>query len=192
MTAAASSSQPADSAPLDPIAATALEEVQFLGRQHRDALRSPDFTKPDLARFDERMAAYIDVLVVRGSPVIEWLLTKLHTAETAADACGIGVVLLESRDPRAADGLLATVAAAEQEPLVHGLQAALRRGPLERVLPRLREWLASGTPREAASAAEALAFHRQLDKNSPRLAQLMDDVDPIVRRAAWRAAALAG
>jgi hypothetical protein len=108
------------------------------------------------------------------------------------DAFGIAMVLLESPDPRGAEGLLQALAAAEQEPLVHGLQAALRRGPAERVLPRLKQWLASGTSRQAASAAEVLAFHRQLDKNPPRLSELMDDPDPIVRRAAWRAAALSG
>lgn len=191
MTAAASSSQSAGSAPLDAIAATALEELQFLARQRRAALRSTEFSRDDLTRFEERMAAHIDVLVSRGPATIDWLLAMLEEADSSDAAYGIGIALLEATDPRAADRLLARLATGEPEPVACGLQEALRRGPIERVQPRLREWLVSGTSRQAASAAEALAFHRLIDKDAPQLARLQKDSDPIVCRAAWRAMALA-
>jgi hypothetical protein len=176
----------------DAVALSALEELQFLCRRQMEGLGSPDLVRSDLARIEQRMCAYADALVVRGPEVIEWLSTILPTAETAADACGIAMALLEARQRQAAQSVLAALATAEAEPLSHGLQAALRRGPIDLVLDSLKQWFVSGSSREAAAAAEALAFHRQIDKQASRLSQLVVDEDPTVRRAAWRAMALVG
>ena len=181
-----------DDAMLDAVAVSALDELQFLCRRCMEGLRSFELVRSDLVRIEQRMDAYADALVVRGPAVIEWLSTLLPTAETAADACGIAMALLEARQQPAAQTVLAALATAEAEPILHGLQAALRRAPIDLVLPTLKEWLASGSPREAALAAETLVFHRKLDKQASRLSQLIDDEDPTVRRAAWRAMALAG
>jgi hypothetical protein len=191
MTAAASSAPTSSALPADAIAVTALEELQFLGQQRREALRSGEFTRADLLRYEERLAAHIDVLVARGPAILEWLLAQLQEAETIDEVYGIAVALLASGDERAAQGLLTRLAPGEPEPVAAGLQASLRHGPIERLAPKLREWLTSGAPREAAVAAEALAFHRLLDKKTPQLTELQNDSDPVVCRAAWRAMALA-
>jgi len=185
-------SQAVGEAMRDAVAVSALDALQFLCRQRMEGLRSVDLGRSDMARIEERLDAYTDALVVRGPEVIEWLSTMLPTAETAADACGVAMALLGVRQQLAAEAVLAALATAEAEPILHGLQAALRRGPIDLVLAPLQEWLASGSPREAAAAAETLAFHRQLDKQASRPSQLIDDEDPMVRRAAWRAMALTG
>ena len=190
MTAALAPIEPSDDAPPDAVAATALEEAQFLCRQLWDALESPDLAERDLASFEQRLAGFVDALISRGPRTLEWLAKILPAAATAADACGIATVLLASRDPRAAQVVLAALEAAD-EPLLQGLHMALRRGPVDLVQEQLRSWFASGSARQAAAAAEALLFHRKLEANSPRLAQLLSDIDPQVRRAAWRATALA-
>lgn len=191
MTAAASSAPTSARLPADAIAATALEELQFLGRQRREALRSGEFTRADLLRYEERIAAHIDVLVARGPATVEWLLAQLQESEASDDIYGIAVALIAANDARADQGLLARLAPGEPEPVAAGLQAALRHGPIERLAPKLREWLTTGAPRQAALAAEALAFHRLLDKSAPQLTELQNDSDPVACRAAWRAMALA-
>lgn len=185
-------SQTDDPAMPDAVALSALDELQFLCRRQMEGLGSPDLVRSDMAEIEQRIGAYADALVVRGSAVIDWLSATLPTTETAADACGIAIALLEARQRRAAQSVLAALAKAEAEPLLHGLQAALRRGPVDLVLEPLKQWFVSGSPREAVAAAEALAFHRQIDKQASRLSQLVEDEDPNVRRAAWRAMALVG
>jgi hypothetical protein len=185
-------SQRDDPALPDAVALSALDELQFLCRRQMEGLGSPELVRSDLAGIEQRIGAYADALVVRGPAVIEWLSTILPTAETAADACGIAMALLEARQQQAVQSVLAALATAEAEPLLHGLQAALRRGPIDLVLEPLKQWFISGSPREAVAAAETLAFHRQVDKQASRLSQLVEDEDPTVRRAAWRAMALVG
>jgi len=133
MTTGTEDSEAHDVAPLDPVAAAALDELQFLCRQKMEGLRSGDFVRSDLARIDKRMAAYADALVVRGPAVMEWLSTKLSAAESAADACGVAVALLESREPRAAQAVLPALTKSEQEPPVTGPETALPRRPSRRL-----------------------------------------------------------
>jgi len=175
----------------DEVAKSALAEVQFLCEQRYSIVRSPDFTEEVLGSYDQRLSACLDALLLRGPQIVPWLVTMLSTAEAPGDICGIVVALLESRDSQAAEGLLVALEAAQEEPKRRGLLMALRRGPVELLLPTLQKWFAAGNPRQAVAAAEILAFHRRLAQNPERLTALCSDADPLVRRAAWRAAALA-
>jgi len=187
----------ADTAPLrqldpaaDEVALAALAEVQFFCEQRHSLVRSPDFTADVLARYDQRLAASLDALLARGPQVIPWLTSLLQTAESAAEACGLAVALLESRDQAAAERLLAALDTAEEGPKQRALLSALRRGPIDIVLQPLQKWLTSGTPQQAVLAAEVLAAHRRLT-STERLTPLCTDTEAPIRRAAWRAMALA-
>ena len=104
---------------------------------------------------------------------------------------GIAVALLESRDPQAAEGLLQALASAEEGPQRRGLFMALRRGPIDLLVPTLQKYLASESPRRAVAAAEILAAHDLLQLPAARLKAFCIDGDPQVRQSAWRALALA-
>jgi hypothetical protein len=175
----------------DVVAATALAEVQFLCGQRFNSLASDELIAADLETFDRRREAFVDALLARGPSVLEWLMKVLPDAASPGDACGIASVLLESRDPKAAQAILSALETA-QGPLAQGLQMAICRGPIDALLPTFKKWLDSSSPKQAAAAVEALALVGKLDIRSPRLEQLVTDADPRVREAAWRATALAG
>jgi hypothetical protein len=173
----------------DDVASAALADLQFFCEQRFAALHSSEFGEEILAAFDERIAANLDVLLSRGPGISEWLQGKLAEAAEAGEVCGIALALLRT-DARAMEALLAMLGAAEEEPKVRGVNMALRCGPLEPLAAALRSWFESGTPRQAAHAAEVLAFHGKIKGQSERVKRLGVDPDPLVRRAAWRAAAL--
>ena len=175
----------------DEVAQSALAEVQFFCEQRLSLVRSPDFTEDILRTYDHRLAASLDALLVRGPQIVPWLLSILQAAETPGDICGIAVALLESRDPQAAEGLLQALTAAEEEPKRRGLFMALRRGPIDLLVPTLKKHFASESPRQAVAAAEILAAHDLLEPPAARLSAFCIDGDPQIRQAAWRALALA-
>jgi hypothetical protein len=174
----------------DEVAQAALAEVQFLAEQRLGIVRSPGFTADVLATYDQRLEASLDALLVRGPQIVPWLVSILTTAETPGDICGIAVALLEARDPQAAEGLLQLLAAAEEGPKRRGLLMALRRGPIELLVPALQKWLASESPRQVIAAAEVLGSHGRLEQPQARLNACCIDGDPQIRQAAWRAVAL--
>jgi hypothetical protein len=174
----------------DEVASTALADLQFLCEQRFAALHSPEFGEDVLTAFDHRIEAYLDVLQSRGPEIIQWLQGKLADAAEPGEVCGIALALLQSGDARALDALLMVLGTAEEEPKLRGLNMALRHRSIEPLAATLQSWLASGTPRQAAHAADLLAFHGKLTDNSERLNRLCVDPDPLVRRAAWRAVAL--
>jgi len=175
----------------DEVAKSALAEVQFLAEQRLALVRSPDFQEDILETYDLRLAASLDALLARGPQIAPWLLAILPTVDTPGDVCGIAVAILESRDPAAADELLQNLAAAEEGPKRRGLFMALRRGPIDVLIPTLQRWFATGSPRQAATAAEILALHDCLEHSPARLNKFCIDGDPQIRQAAWRALALA-
>jgi uncharacterized protein (TIGR02270 family) len=164
------------------------ESYAFLWRQWLAARRSPDFVAAELAPFEERMEAHLDGLLVAGEralPLVEAGLTD----EAAAAALAAGYALLAmDRDDAAAK--VADALALAKGPVLEGLRDALCLGNPARLLPRLRELLASPSALAAVTAAEVLAFHGHLDPSSGRLASFFTDGDPAVRRAAWRIVAL--
>jgi hypothetical protein len=180
---------PQDEPTTDEVAKIALAELQFLCQQRYGDVCSPDLSEDALHRVRPRLAACLDALLTRGQQTIEWLVALLPAAEGANEICGIAIALLESRSPLAVTGILKSLETTEEGPKMRGLQMALRRGPLDLLAPTLQDWFRSGNARQAAAAAEALAFHRQIGKNASRLSELAIDAEPGIRRAAWRATA---
>jgi hypothetical protein len=176
----------------DGVASKALADLQFFCERRFAALLSPEFDAEVLATFEERMDAYVDVLLSRGPEVIGWLQSKLADAAEPGEVCGIALALLQSGDAPALDVILTEAGTSEDEPKLRGLSMALRLGPIEPIAAKLQSWLASGTPLQAARAAEVLAFHAKLEREAERVSRLCVDPDPLVRRAAWRAMVLSG
>lgn len=178
--------------PPDPVAAEALDNVKFLARQRATLSRSDLLTEPYLRGFDERVAANVDVLVVRGGPEVERLRSLLPAAEGEIDAYSTARVLLCTGDPQAVGTVLAALENAKEPAPRAGLMRALRHVSSEAAVGPLQKLYATAPAGLAVAAAEVLAYHRKLDSRSARLTDLLKDADPLVRQAAWRAAALAG
>jgi hypothetical protein len=182
---------PAQDFASDEVIKAALADIQFLCEQRLSAVRSSELTEGELRDFERRLPAYFDAILTRGPGVIDGLLALLPSLESSAEICGVVVVLLESRDPRGAAGIIAALEKAQEPPKLRGFQMALRRGPIDLLLPPLQKWLLVSDTRLAAIAAEALAYHRRISPKLPELIKLLSASDPLVRQAAWRAFALA-
>lgn len=165
------------------------EELEFLWTQRRDALHSADFTPRDLAELDQRIEAHVAGLLVGGEATVA-VARELLTADDPMMVFAAAYTLLRFHTEEAAQPLLAALSPAEP-PQREGLREALCHGPIGMVEGPLRRALDDGPPAVAAVAAEALAFHRRLDRAPARLKALREDPDPAVRRAAWRVAAMA-
>lgn len=181
---------PAQDFASDDVVKAALADIQFLCEQRLSGIRSAELTESALRNFESRLPAYFDAILTRGASVIDGLLALLLTLETPAEICGVVVVLLESRDPRAAAGIIDELEKTQEPPRLRGFQMALRRGPIEPLLPPLQKWLLATDPRLAAIAAEALGYHRRITPKLPELIKLLSVSDPLVRQSAWRAFAL--
>jgi uncharacterized protein (TIGR02270 family) len=164
------------------------DTYRFLWSQRQGALRSPDFTEGDLARVEDRMEAHLDGLLVAGEHAITLLEANLAGDDASAVLAAAFVLLAMDRDDAAAKVVEALLQA--QGSQIDGLRQALCLGDITRIVPRLRELFASPSTLAAAVAAEALAFHGRLDASSLRLAALLSDEDPAVRRVAWRVVAI--
>lgn len=175
----------------DEVVKIALADFQFLCEQRLSAVRSSELTEGELREFERRLPAYFDAILTRAPAVIDGLLSLLPSLESPAEICGVVIVLLESRDPRAAAGILAALEKNQETLKLRGFQLALRRGPIDALLPPLQKWLLGSDPRLAALAAETLAFQRRITPKLPELTKLLTAADPLARQTAWRALALA-
>ena len=164
------------------------DTYRFLWSQRQSALRSPDFTVDDLARLEARMEAHLDGLLVAGEGAMSLVEANLAAEDAFAVLAAALVLLAFERDDAATKVAEALLQA--QGPQLDGLRQALCFGDITRIVPRLRELFASHSALTAAVAAEALAFHGRLDASSLRLAALLGDADPAVRRVAWRVVAI--
>ena len=182
---------PAPDVASDEVVKVALADIQFLCEQRLSGVRSSALNEAELREFERRLPAYFDAILTRGPAVIDGLLSLLPSLESSAEICGVVIVLLESRDPRAAAGIIAALEKNQEPPKLRGFQLALRRGPMDALLPPLQKWLLGSDPRLAAIAAEALAYHRCITPKLPELNKLLSAPDPLLRQTAWRALALA-
>jgi len=175
----------------DKVVQTALADLQFSLDQRLNNVRSSGLTESELREFERRLPAYYDAVLTRGPGIIDWLIAQLSTLESPTEICAVVVILLASRDIRAAQGIVVAFQNAADEPKLLGFQLALRRGPIDLLAEALQKWLTSPPSKLSALAAEALAYHRRLTPKASELTTLLAAPDPMVRRAAWRATALA-
>jgi len=165
------------------------EELEFLWGQRQEALRSPEYTLPELLELEERIEVHIQGLLIGGEhtiPIIQEGLSEDDSLTVFAAAYALLRLGIESAAQQVVDAFLQ----AEGEQL-DGIGQALCHGPIDMIIDQLKEALASGPAPVAVSAAEALAFHKKLDLKTPRLAEFPQDENANVRRTAWRVVTLA-
>lgn len=166
------------------------EELAFLWRQRRGALRSPRFLPRELDRLEERIEAHVAGLLVAGDELVEFVRPGLE-GEDADEAFAAGFSLLRSRSPRAADRVWEAFESAAG-PRADGLSEAFAHGPSDVVLSRLQDAAGSAPAARSAAAAEALALRGRLQPGGRALEAWLSSETPAVRRKAWRIAALSG
>jgi uncharacterized protein (TIGR02270 family) len=170
------------------VVAEHFEHIRSLWRERHRALQSPDYTLGELSQLEERIDAHLDGLRIAGERAISMLKATLEGDDMSAISAAAFVLLMLERDDAAAKVVEAILQS--QGPQIDGLRQALCLGDIARIVPRLRELFASDSSLPAAVAAEALAFHGQLETGPMRLAALLGDENPVVRCIAWRVVAI--
>jgi hypothetical protein len=160
------------------------EEIQALWIRREAALQSPEHTLRTLARLDERIEAHVSAMLPRGD-VVPALVSEALTGSFSADAFAAAYVLLRLGDDEQARRVLEAFLTSEGGTR-EGIRNALCQAPIGPLASSLTDALAKSPPALAVAAAEVLAFHGQLDRNSEELTALLEDDDPAVRRDAWR------
>jgi uncharacterized protein (TIGR02270 family) len=160
------------------------EEFEFLWGQRQEALRSAEYTLPELLELEERIEAHVQGLLVGGENTIPFIQEGLSQDDPQL-AFATAYTMLRLNIDSATQQVIDTFLQAEGEQL-NGVRQALCHGPIDMIYSPLQEALASAAAPIAVSAAEALAFHKRLDPRMPRLSEFQQDDNAQVRRAAWR------
>ena len=165
-----------------------LEELAFLYEQWQSAVCSPDWLREDLRDLNDRIVAHVDGVLVAGDQAIP-LLDEQLTGDEPSLVFAASLLLLRLNQPAAADRVMNVLGEAAAEQL-DSIRRALYHCSLDLIEERLHEAAASAPATVAAAAAEALAAHGRLRRNSARLLELLQAEDPSVRQSAWRIVAL--
>ena len=167
------------------------DELQFLWRRRRTALRSPTDREREIVALEERVEAHADAMLVIGDRLREYVDDSL-AADDEMPAFAAAFVLLRQGAPGAATRVADVFEGASGKKL-HGVAEALASASATTgVAPRLTTLFLSGGPRVAAAAGEVLAFRGAVRPDRTHLERLLRAEDPAVRAAAWRLAALSG
>jgi uncharacterized protein (TIGR02270 family) len=164
------------------------EALEFLWGQRETALRSPVCTSRALFDLDERIEAHVQGLLIGGEETIPIVEPGLSDGDSTTAFAASHILLRLNRSYAAQQVMDAFMAA--QGSQLDGIRQALSHGPLDLIVDQLREAFPSAPAPIAVAAAEALAFHRQLEPNASRLGTLLRDENQMVRWAAWRVVAL--
>lgn len=182
---------PASSSVIPEIYQVHLEEFQFLWWQWQQAMKSPDYVAAEVKQLEDRVEAHIDALLIPGPAAIPVLEEQLVTAEEPDAAFAAAWVLLRLDHQQATDVVMETLPEG-QEIQLEGICQALCHVPEESVIDRLQEAFAEAEPVIAVVAGEVLAFHQRPNSDTNRVAELLTDESPWVRRHAWRIVSLLG
>jgi uncharacterized protein (TIGR02270 family) len=164
------------------------EELEFLWGQRKAALRSPTHISHTLFELEERIEAHVQGLLIGGEETIPIVESGLSDGESTT-AFAAAFTLLRLNRVHATQRVLEAFLGARGGQL-DGIRQALCHGPIELFDDQLQEASTSSPATIATAAAEALAFHRQLEPDASRLGTLLRDDNQTVRRAAWRVVAL--
>ncbi len=156
------------------------EELAFLWGQRRAALRSPAYTLKKVRELEERIEAHVQGVLVPPPEHVRALHEPALSGDDGLAAFAAGYALLRMGN---ADRVVEAWLAATGDCLA-GLTEALAHGfPSSRVV---------SLPCERPAAVEVLAFHGVQRLELRQLETWLGAEDRETRRAAWRAAALAG
>lgn len=153
-------------------------------RQIRSVLvRAPHVRLRHLRRLDDRIAAHLDGLAVAGSYGTA-LCTAALERTGAGEVFALAVRLIDERDDRALDRLAALAAALPDAR--RGLLSAFGWVSAAQLQGLVQSLLASRDAQRRALAIAACRLHRA--DPGEALGHALDDDDPDLRAAAWRAA----
>ena len=165
-----------------------VRELASLWKRSLEAIRAADHRASDLAPLEARVAGHWDALLVAGESAALTLRDLL--AEGDADmALAIGLTLSRLGGSPTQGVLLKAMSSLEGEALA-AFAAGLGHGDLEPIRAALVSIAQSAPPARAVQAAGALATHGPAAP--ARLRELVENADPAVRLAAWRAVAYSG
>lgn len=157
----------------------------MLWELRRDAVRDPDYFGGDLSELDERIEANVDALVLERSRAEAIMAAGLSSGEFSA-VFAASFVMLRIGDPVQVGEIFKALETAGNEATLDGLADSLIMGYSSRLEPFLKKLLNHQESNVAAVAAEVLAFNGMLDSANPRIAELLLDDSPFVRRRSWR------
>jgi hypothetical protein len=166
-----------------------LDDLAFIAGQRRAALSSRKHTLREFGELSERLEAHLQGALVAPPEVLAAQLQPQLAAEDRDEAFAAAYVLLRLAEAHSTHLVVVEFSRARGDTLA-GLRDALSLAPPKLFADELRSALERAKASTAVTAAVALANHRLLDANAPRLAKLLEDEDEQVCALAWQAALL--
>lgn len=163
------------------------EELQILWNLRQSAIRSPEYALAALQRLDERIEAHADGLVVGGERIIP-LVEEGLVGDDWLPVFASAYTLLRLGGPTAPGRAIDAFLRAEGKQL-EGFRQALCHGPIDSIIPQLRQAVNDSSGLIAAVSAEALTFH-YLDFKDGTLKEFLTSDEAEVRKSGWRVAAM--
>ncbi|MEW5802449.1 MAG: HEAT repeat domain-containing protein [bacterium] len=176
-----------------------LEEISFLFAQCQALFSDPEIPWPEVAEFEERLAAHIDAIELGEDLARRCTLELLESHLEGDDGDeeeirGAVYTLATAGGPEAIDEVLKIMEAADEKFIpcfVDALKYTPRQGTAERLFPLLSH----GRPEIRAAAARILGYRRegQAGGSVPLLISLLQDDNPqVISAAAYALGHLAG
>ena len=170
------------------IVAAHFEEFAFLWGARKVALRSAELDWNAAVALENRAVVHLDGLSLAGDGALA-LLQECLVADDAKTVFAAAYSLLRMNDVKMTADIMQRFRNAKGAQL-RGLTEAISQTFSQSLLLDLRDALVCPPASVAVAAAEVLAMNSRLDAMSGRLAELLADSDPAVRRAAWRVVAI--
>lgn len=164
-----------------------LEELAFLWELRREGASSPEQTRAGLSRLEARVEAHADGLALARGELLDLVSPGLSSDEPAV-AFASALALL--RAGRGGGAVVLEAFRASTGGAREGLAEALAHGESRETREGLAECAASPDAGLAVAAATALAMKRLPGVPDRAVERFVADVDPAVRAAGWRLAAL--
>jgi uncharacterized protein (TIGR02270 family) len=166
------------------------EEVQFLWAIRRNALRSPRFTLRELGKFEERIAAHVQGMLVVGEKMRD--LVEPGLAESDANIAFAAAFSLLTLNRSTTTQLVLDSFAAAKGPTLDGVREALCHAAPANAIPTI-EWHAAHSPTPVVAAAlEILSWRSGSPPAVDRVRLCLAAEAPATRATAWRVLAATG
>jgi uncharacterized protein (TIGR02270 family) len=166
------------------------EELQFLWSIRRTAIRSPSFTLGDIAKFETRIEAHLQGMLVVGERMRDLVEPGL-TGDDATIVFASAFALLRLDRP-ATTRLVLNHFAGATGPALDGLREALCHAAPSGALHELESLSRTLNPVNATAALEVLVWRALKPPAIERIRPFLASESPAARQAAWRILALLG
>lgn len=181
---ATASTSPAKPSYIPEILEEHYEELQFLWGIRTSAVRSPRFTRRELAKFEERIEAHVQGMLIVGEPMRDLVEPGLAEADPTI-AFAAAFALLRLQLPTTTRLVLDQFAIAKG-PALDGLREALCHAAPSDSFRELAFLAGGDNAAVAASALEVLMWRSTPAPLPERILPFLTADDPLARRSAWR------